>query len=425
MEEWKEYRLGEIANIQTGPFGSQLHNKDYVAKGTPIVTVEHLGNRTFSTQNLPCVSDEDKERLNKYTLSLGDIVFSRVGSVDRCSYVSNDEDGWLFSGRCLRVRCKDSIYPLYAYYYFCQEEIKQYIRNVAVGATMPSINTKILSEIPVLLPSLPTQQKIASILSSLDDKIEVNCCINDNLEQQAQALYKQWFVDFEFPNEEGNPYKSSGGKMVDSEQGTIPDEWGIGRLEDVGDIIGGGTPSKAVLDYYTKDGIAWITPKDLSITQTKFTSKGEIDVTELGYSNSSAKIMPRGSVLFSSRAPIGYISIAKNEVCTNQGFKSVVPHNGHTAFIYYFLLTNTSNIESQASGSTFKEASGALMKALNIVIPNDSILDAFEKIISPIFDAQENLEEENLKLATLRDSLLPKLMSGELSVDDVSTDLVC
>ena len=181
MEEWKEYRLGEIANIQTGPFGSQLHNKDYVAKGTPIVTVEHLGNRTFSTQNLPCVSDEDKERLNKYTLSLGDIVFSRVGSVDRCSYVSNDEDGWLFSGRCLRVRCKDSIYPLYAYYYFCQEEIKQYIRNVAVGATMPSINTKILSEIPVLLPSLPTQQKIASILSSLDDKIEVNCCINDNL----------------------------------------------------------------------------------------------------------------------------------------------------------------------------------------------------------------------------------------------------
>lgn len=232
-------------------------------------------------------------------------------------------------------------------------------------------------------------------------------------------------MDFEFPNEEGNPYKSSGGKMVDSEQGTIPDEWGIGRLEDVGDIIGGGTPSKAVLDYYTKDGIAWITPRDLSITQTKFTSKGEIDITELGYSNSSAKIMPRGSVLFSSRAPIGYISIAKNEVCTNQGFKSVVPHNGHTAFIYYFLLTNTSNIESQASGSTFKEASGALMKALNIVIPNDSILDAFEKIISPIFDAQENLEEENLKLAALRDSLLPKLMSGELSVDDVSTDLVC
>lgn len=329
------------------------------------------------------------------------------------------------SADVLCIRSRSNADSRYLYYMLSQQAFFDYVMSGAKGCKMPRGDKKQIMQWKVSLPPLKEQKKIANILSSLDDKIEVNRRIMIILEQQAQALYKQWFVNFEFPNEEGNPYKSSGGKMVDSEQGTIPDEWGIGRLEDVGDIIGGGTPSKAVLDYYTKDGIAWITPKDLSITQTKFTSKGEIDITELGYSNSSAKIIPRGSVLFSSRAPIGYISIAKNEVCTNQGFKSVVPHNGHTAFIYYFLLTNTSNIESQASGSTFKEASGALMKALNIVIPNDSILDAFEKIISPIFDAQENLEEENLKLATLRDSLLPKLMSGELSVDDISTDLVC
>ena len=121
----------------------------------------------------------------------------RSGSVDRCSYVSKAEDGWMFSGRCLRVRCNENAHPLYIYYYFCQESIKQYIRNVAVGATMPSINTQIMSDIPISLPSLEKQKKIAGILGSIDDKIENNRRINANLELQAQALYKQWFVDFE------------------------------------------------------------------------------------------------------------------------------------------------------------------------------------------------------------------------------------
>ena len=416
MTEWKTYKLGDIADIQTGPFGSQLHNKDYADEGSPIVTVEHLGNRHFTTQNLPLVSDTDKARLSKYILSEGDIVFSRVGSVDRCSYVSDKEVGWLFSGRCLRVRCNREVYPLYIYYYFCLESVKQYIRNVAVGATMPSINTQIMSEIPISLPSLEEQRRIARILSAIDDKIENNRRINTNLELQAQALYKQWFVDFEFPNEEGKPYKSSGGKMVDSELGPIPDGWRVGKLEDIGDIIGGGTPSKAVAEYYTKNGIAWITPKDLSVSHSKFTSKGETDITELGYKNSSAKIMPRGSVLFSSRAPIGYISIAKNDICTNQGFKSVVPNNGCTAFVYYFLLSNTENIESKATGSTFKEASGALMKSLELVIPREDILEKFENIMSPIFESQEKFEAENETLATLRDTLLPKLMNGEIKM---------
>ena len=124
MEEWKSYKLGDIASVQTGPFGSQLHNEDYVSAGTPIVTVEHLGARKFSKQNLPLVSEVDKERLSKYTLHKGDIVFSRVGSVDRCSYVSQDEDGWLFSGRCLRVRSGSLVYPLFLYCH-SHRELKQ------------------------------------------------------------------------------------------------------------------------------------------------------------------------------------------------------------------------------------------------------------------------------------------------------------
>ena len=173
--------LRDIADIQTGPFGNQLHQEDYVVAGTPIVTVEHLGKRRFTTQNLPMVSDADKQRLQKYILHKGDIVFSRVGSVDRCSFVEREHDGWMFSGRCLRVRPLEMVDSEYLYYYFCGEETKQFVRNIAVGATMPSINTKLLGEVPIALPDMETQKKIAAIVSSIDHKIEINESINDNL----------------------------------------------------------------------------------------------------------------------------------------------------------------------------------------------------------------------------------------------------
>ena len=174
-------QLKLLADIQTGPFGSQLHKEDYVTVGTPMVTVEHLGNRVFTEQNLPMVSDTDKERLNKYVLKVGDIVFSRVGSVDRCSYVDAAHDGWMFSGRCLRVRPNDDLDASFLYYYFCLEETKQFVRNIAVGATMPSINTKLLGEVPITYPDIDTQRKIAQVLAAIDDRIENNNKINDNL----------------------------------------------------------------------------------------------------------------------------------------------------------------------------------------------------------------------------------------------------
>ncbi len=180
-------KLSELAAIQTGPFGSQLHKEDYVVHGTPIVTVEHLGSRKFTEQNLPCVSDKDKERLKKYVLKTGDIVFSRVGSVDRCSYVSAEYEGWMFSGRCLRVRPCEKLNPEYLYYFFLLEKTKQFVRNIATGATMPSINTKFMGEIPIRVPSLDAQNKIASILWMIDDKIELNKKINKNLGQRSMS----------------------------------------------------------------------------------------------------------------------------------------------------------------------------------------------------------------------------------------------
>ena len=220
--------------------------------------------------------------------------------------------------------------------------------------------------------------------------------VNDNLEQQAQSYFHELFVDNADP------------------------EWAIGTISDLGTVVGGSTPSKAKPEYYTESGIAWITPKDLSINKSKFISHGENDITELGLKNSSAAIMPEGTVLFSSRAPIGYIAIAAGEVTTNQGFKSVVPKPEiGTPFVYFFLKNTLPVIEGMASGSTFKEVSGSTMKNVPAVIPDAEILAKFSDFCAPIFAQQRTLEEQNQSLAKLRDSLLPKLMSGEIDVSAV------
>ena len=394
--EMKTTALRFLSDIQTGPFGSQLHKEDYVDDGTPIVTVEHLGNRVFTEQNLPRVSNEDKQRLSKYILKEGDIVFSRVGSVDRCSFVDSQHTGWLFSGRCLRVRPFEEISPLFLYYFFCLESTKKFIRNIAVGATMPSINTKLMGEIEVSYPDKQVQEKIANLLGAIDNKIELNNAINDNLEQQAQALFQELFITNADPN------------------------WRTGTIINLGTVIGGSTPSKAKPEYYTKNGIAWITPKDLSINKSKFITHGENDITELGLKNSSATVMPEGTVLFSSRAPIGYIAIAAGNITTNQGFKSVVPNDEiGTAYVYYYLKQNLSMIERLASGSTFKEVSGGTMKSVPAIVPDSKTIEKFNSFCLPIFEQQKVLETQNQTLAGLRDSLLPKLMSGELDASAI------
>ncbi|WP_320442695.1 restriction endonuclease subunit S [Veillonella rogosae] len=220
--------------------------------------------------------------------------------------------------------------------------------------------------------------------------------INNNLEQQAETLFHSLFV------EDLNPI------------------WKEGVLSDLGTVVAGGTPSKTKPEYYSKKGIAWITPKDLSLNKSKFISRGEIDISELGFSKSSAIKMPTGTVLFSSRAPIGYIAIAANEVTTNQGFKSVVPNeNVGTAFMYYLLKFLLPTIEGMASGSTFKEISGAGMKSVPVVIPDNETIDKFNAFCTPIFQQQEVLEAENSRLVDIRDALLPKLMAGELDISGI------
>ena len=384
--------------IKTGPFGTQLKASEYVDRGTPVLNVRNLGFSTVNTEKLEMVGNETIKRLSAHTLHTGDIVFGRKGAVERHAFISEFEDGWMQGSDCIRLRVKNErINARYLSYYFLTPQHRSFMLSMCShGTTMASLNQKIIEMISIPLPERKVQDQVVAILSALDEKIKNNQEINDNLEQQAQSYFQELFVDNADP------------------------EWAIGTISDLGTVVGGSTPSKAKPEYYTESGIAWITPKDLSINKSKFVSHGENDITELGLKNSSAAIMPRGTVLFSSRAPIGYIAIAAGEVTTNQGFKSVVPKPEiGTPFVYFFLKNTLPVIEGMASGSTFKEVSGSTMKNVPAVIPDVETLAKFSDFCAPIFAQQRILEEQNQSLATLRDNLLPKLMSGEIDVSAV------
>ena len=194
---WREVRLNNVASVKTGPFGTQLHQRDYVqSNGTPIVTVEHLNERGLIHKNLPLVSHHDKQRLSQYLIQEGDIVFSRVGSVDRSALVSRDEDGWLFSGRLLRVRPKKcDVYSSYLNYFFHTRKFRHHMKSIAVGGTMPSINTSILSNVIIHLPSLDQQKAIASLLEKWDTAIEKTEALIEAKEKQFKWLLKTLISD--------------------------------------------------------------------------------------------------------------------------------------------------------------------------------------------------------------------------------------
>lgn len=412
MEEIKTYKLEDIS-VGKGCYGIAASAIPYSHNKRTYLRITDINDD--GSINLSGLMSVEDENADKFLLNPNDIVFARTGNSTGRSYFYDGSVGPLvYAGFLIKFSLdKTKVNPRILKYYTHSQKYYDWVHSFDTGGTRGNINAKTYGEMPIDLPPIETQNRIVSILKSLDDKIELNKRINDNLEKQAQGLYKSWFIDFE-------PFK--GGKFVDSELGEIPEGWRVGRLSDVGRIVGGSTPSKSHSEYYTTNGIPWLTPKDLSMTQAKFTSRGEIDITEIGYKSCSTKLLPRGSVIFSSRAPIGYISIALNEICTNQGFKSIVPNREiGTAFIFYYLKANTSKIESQASGSTFKEASGTLINSLSIIRPPLKVIHNFNEIMTPIFFQQEKNEGENEKLSKLRDTLLPKLMSGELKISDLNS----
>lgn len=403
MEEWKEYKLGELSEIQTGPFGSQLHQRDYVDDGTPCIMPTNIGNNLdILSEGIAKVKDEDVKRLQKHCVKLGDIIYSRRGDIEKCAFITQQEEGWLCGTGCLRIRINPgNTIPLFIAYQLSTKECKRWIVGNAVGTTMLNLNTGILKELPLSIPNIQEQHKIVSILSSLDDKIELNRKINANLEAQAQALFKSWFVDFE-------PFKDQ--PFVESELGMIPEGW---RVTEFKEFIHPMTEKVSVgcLPEYsvTNNGII---PRDAKFNKklSKETSKNKVLRKNNLVFGMSREILNWGIM----EDEIGGVSSAYNIFEINEGIISPV-------FLRLYMTAKISDFNS-IIGTAAREGQsldkGALMQK-TIYIPPKEIVEKFFEIYFSITALKKEAEQESRRLASLRDVLLSRLMSGELKVNEV------
>lgn len=395
MGNWKTCTIGDLGMVVGGATPSTKKTENYDGGTISWITPKDLAGFSgrFISRGERNITEQGLKSCSTQLMPAHTVLFSSRAPIGYIA-IANQEV-------CTNQGFK-SVVPNadtdYMFLYYLLKYNKDTIENLGSGTTFKEVSGSTMRGIEVSVPeTIEEQRQIASVLSALDDKIEKNTEVNENLEQQAATYFYHQFIDNADPS------------------------WREGTISDLGTVIGGSTPSKKKSEYYTDNGIAWITPKDLSVDKSKFISHGADDITELGLKNSSASIMPTGTVLFSSRAPIGYIAVADGEVTTNQGFKSVVPHsNVGTAFVYYFLKNALPTIENMASGSTFKEISGSAMRTVPAIIPDDESLQEFADFCEPLFQQQRTLEAENRSLTSLRDSLLPKLMSGELDVSDLN-----
>ena len=421
---FRKNRLGEVcvatSGIQTGPFGSQLHQKDYVSEGTPIITVEHLGDNRIVHQDLPHVSEKDRQRLAKYILHEGDIVFSRVGSVDRRSLVRQEEDGWLFSGRCLRVRPNSEIIDSgYLSYFFALPTFQEHIRSVAVGATMPSLNTKILSDVDILFPTLPEQRAIAHILGTLDDKIELNRRMNQTLEAMARAIFQDWFVDFgpvRAKMEGQDPYLLPElwdlfpDDMVDSELGEIPEGWVVGSLGDVSH-----SPVRNVSPANVDEETPYIGLEHMPRRSIALSEWGRADKV-----TSNKLAFRKGEVLFGKLRPyfhkVGTVPV--DGICSTDMVVVKPIAKSWSSFVLSCISTDefVGYTDQTSTGTRMPRTNWKTMSRYGVCLPPERIAQAFQEVTGYLLDRISINIHQTRSVASQRNALLPKLVSGDMQL---------
>ncbi|MEI8084889.1 MAG: restriction endonuclease subunit S [Paludibacter sp.] len=431
----KEKTIGEIADIFDGPHATPTKTEN----GCYYLSISSLIKGRLDLTQSAFLSEIDFVKWTKRVTPVkGDILFSYETRLGEAALMPDGIRACL--GRrmgILRPKGGKVISEYLLYAYLSPKFQHTIVSHKISGSTVDRIALTELPNFPIRIPSIQEQILVAELLISLDSKIALNNRINTELEAMAKTLYDYWFVQFDFPvsaaidgvtpshpvNDQPLGYKSSGGKMVWNEElkREVPEGWKKGTLSDLGEIIGGSTPPREVSEYFTNDGIAWITPKDLSLNKgNKFITKGELDVSDEGKKAASLNVMPKGTILLSSRAPIGYLAISREIVTTNQGFKSFVPNKGYsTEYVYYSIMNMIPTIENNAVGSTFKEVSASTLKSIFIILAGKAIINKYTETVSSIFNRQDLLEKENIQLASLRDWLLPMLMNGQV----VSTSL--
>ena len=435
-DSWQVSTLGVICqegggDIQTGPFGSQLHASDYVLSGIPSIMPANIKEGRVSEEGIARISEADATRLSKYLTKAGDIVYSRRGDVERCALIRKREEGWLCGTGCLRVRPGSGVVdPDFCSHFLSHPETKEWISRHAVGATMPNLNTQILSALPVLLPSLQEQKAIAHILGTLDDKIELNRKTNETLEAMAKALFKSWFVDFDpvrakaegrptgLPAEISDLFPDS---FEDSELGEIPRGWRVGTIaSSVGVVFDGphATPKEA------DDGNVFLGIKNMTGTSLDLS-----DVRLIGYEDWSQwtrRVEPRaGDIVFTYEAALGLFAVIPHGLKCCLGRRMALirtkASNGTPYFWFHqFIAKPFQKVIEERSihGATVNRTPLTEFPGYPTLEAPKELRQAFDRAASSLWARMHAGANQTASLASLRDVLLPKLISGELRIPD-------
>lgn len=441
--EWPETTLGEICAlqggaIQTGPFGSQLHTSDYKESGIPVVMPTNLDAGNVVDDGIARIDQKDADRLSQHKLQLGDIVFSRRGDVTKNAITRHREVGWLCGTGCLKVRLGNESTAIAKFISHClrHPHVKEWLIRHAVGATMPNLNTAILSAVPIRLPPLQSQSRIAALLDSLDDRITLLRETNTTLEAIAQAIFKSWFVDFDPVRAKAEGRMPEGmdeataalfpDGFQESGHGVVPSGWNVREVGDSTETVGGGTPNTKEESYWQPAEFCWTTPKDLSGIRAPVLLDTERKLSARGVQKVSSGLLPTGTLLMSSRAPIGYLAITQAPMAINQGYIAMLPGGALSPlYLLFWCRQNMDAIKSHANGSTFMEISKKAFRPLPAVVPTTEVHEKFNSIAGALFDRLVENERQAVTLESLRDTLLPRLISGRIRLPNEEEDVAC
>ncbi len=397
---WEYTALGDACargggDVQTGPFGSQLHASDYVSQGIPSIMPQNIGDNRIIRDGIARITLQDAVRLNRYRVRTGDIVYSRRGDVEKRSLIRVPEDGWLCGTGCLRVRFGSGhVDPTYGSYYLGDLRVREWIVRHAHGATMPNLNTSILSGLPFAVPPLDEQRAIAHILGTLDDKIELNRRMNETLEAIARALFKSWFVDFDpvrAKAEDRDPRLPKPladlfpDRFEDSALGAIPKGWNIGPILSCAELLSGGTPKTDRREFWNGP-ILWASAKDVSQCGQTFLLDTERTITAQGLAGSATQLIPAFSTVVVARgATTGRIVLFGREITMNQTCYALRSKLNSPFALYCQLRQEIDALVHAAHGSVFDTITTSTFSGSKVVIPPSTIVAAFESIVVPFF----------------------------------------
>src|SRR4030042_1545280 len=405
-EDWEVKVVGGLVKINEDTI-----NKNYPEKNIEYIDTSSVDNgHLVETQKLKL---EEAPSRAKRILKDNDILISTVRPNLKHFFFIKKSKKNLVGSTGFAVISSKKINPNFLYYYLTADKYTEFLTSIADAhtSTYPSFNPNVIENSFCPYPNEDEQTYISKILSDLDSKIELNQQMNAALESIGQAIFKHWFIDFEFPNEEGKPYKSSGGEMVDSERGEIPEGWDIKVIADCGGVVCGKTPPTKNEEYYS-GGIPFITIPDMR--DNVFVIRTEKSLSEAGARSQSKKELPPFAVCVSCIATPGLVALASERSHTNQQINSIICNSGISPYFIFFLMTNKSDdIKTMGLGGTATlNLNTGDFSRIKLLVPPDGEMREFHRFVEPLFKKiLENLKE-SVNLSAIRDSLLPKLMSG-------------